>query len=172
MVKIWKGAILAGYHSLTGIQCWWEQIHCLRVSIAVKRHHDHNNSYKGKYFGKAGLQFKGLVYYCRGRKTAVCSQSWRRSQEYYILICRQQKETYWLGLSIYEIWKPPPPWHTSSNQATPIPTRHTFYCHSLTYESIRVTYPNHHTFSLLRTRESGSEQTRFFSFFFTVGMSN
>ena len=28
----------------------------LRVSIAVKRHHDHGNSYKGKHFTGASLQ--------------------------------------------------------------------------------------------------------------------
>jgi hypothetical protein len=30
----------------------------VRVSIAVKRGHDHSNSYKGKYFIKAGFQFQ------------------------------------------------------------------------------------------------------------------
>jgi hypothetical protein len=35
----------------------------LRVSIAVKRHHDHCNSYKGKHFIGAGLQFRGLIHY-------------------------------------------------------------------------------------------------------------
>jgi hypothetical protein len=29
---------------------------CLRISIAVKRHHDHCNSYKGKHLIGAGLQ--------------------------------------------------------------------------------------------------------------------
>ena len=40
----------------------------IRVSIAVKRHHDHGNSYKGKHFIGAGLQFRGSVYYHHGRK--------------------------------------------------------------------------------------------------------
>jgi hypothetical protein len=30
---------------------------CLRVSIAVKRHHDQGNSYKGQHLIEAGLQF-------------------------------------------------------------------------------------------------------------------
>jgi hypothetical protein len=32
---------------------------CLRVSIAMKRHHDQDNSYKGKHLIGAGLQFQG-----------------------------------------------------------------------------------------------------------------
>jgi hypothetical protein len=42
----------------------------VRVSIAVKRHHDRCNSYKGKHFIGAGLQFRGLVCYHRCRKHA------------------------------------------------------------------------------------------------------
>ena len=38
----------------------------IRISIAVKRHHDHSNSYK-EFIG-AGLQFRGLVHYHHGRK--------------------------------------------------------------------------------------------------------
>jgi hypothetical protein len=41
---------------------------CLRVSFAVKKHHDHNNFYKGKHLIQAGLQFRSLVYYCYGIK--------------------------------------------------------------------------------------------------------
>jgi hypothetical protein len=41
---------------------------CLRVSIAVKRHHDRSSSYKGKHLIGTGLQFRGLVHYHRGRK--------------------------------------------------------------------------------------------------------
>ena len=37
-----------------------------RVYIAVKRHHDHSNSYKGKHFIGVGLQY--LVHYCHGGK--------------------------------------------------------------------------------------------------------
>jgi hypothetical protein len=33
----------------------------LRVSFAVKRHHDHSNSNKGKQIIGAGLQFRGSV---------------------------------------------------------------------------------------------------------------
>ncbi|MGZ7186066.1 hypothetical protein ACXWN6_09700 [Streptococcus pyogenes] len=39
--------------------------HC---SIAVMRHHDHRNSYKGKHLSGAGLQFRGLVHCHRGEK--------------------------------------------------------------------------------------------------------
>ena len=38
------------------------------VSIAMKRHHGHSNSYKRKHLIGTGLQFRGLVHYCHGRK--------------------------------------------------------------------------------------------------------
>jgi hypothetical protein len=34
----------------------------------VKRHHDHGTSYNGKHLIEVGLHFRGLVYYCHGRK--------------------------------------------------------------------------------------------------------
>jgi hypothetical protein len=34
----------------------------------VKRHHDHDNTYKGKYFIVAGLQFRALVHCHHGGK--------------------------------------------------------------------------------------------------------
>jgi len=40
----------------------------VRFSVAMKRHHNHSNSYKGKHLIGAGLQFRGLVCYCHGRK--------------------------------------------------------------------------------------------------------
>jgi hypothetical protein len=40
----------------------------IRVTIAVKRHCSHRNSYKGRYLIGAGLQFRGLVHYHHGRK--------------------------------------------------------------------------------------------------------
>jgi hypothetical protein len=36
------------------------------ISLAVKRHHDHSNSYKEKHLIRAGLQFRGLVHYHLG----------------------------------------------------------------------------------------------------------
>ena len=36
------------------------------VSIAVKRHRDHGNSYKGKHLTGVGLQFRGSVHYHHG----------------------------------------------------------------------------------------------------------
>ena len=51
------------------------------VSIAVKRHPDHCNSYKGKYLiGAAHLHFRGSVHYHHG-DMAVCRQTrcWRSS---------------------------------------------------------------------------------------------
>lgn len=43
----------------------------LRVSTAVKRYHDHSNSYKGKDLVGAGLQFRGSVHYCMVRSKAA-----------------------------------------------------------------------------------------------------
>jgi len=40
----------------------------VRVFIAVKRHHDHCNSYKGKHLIVAGLQCRDLVHFCHGGK--------------------------------------------------------------------------------------------------------
>ena len=38
------------------------------ISIAVKRHHDQSNSYKGKHLTGAGLQFRSLVHCHYGGK--------------------------------------------------------------------------------------------------------
>ena len=44
-----------------------ERLHCLsHCSTAVKRHHGHDNSYKGKLLIEAGLQFRGLILYHHG----------------------------------------------------------------------------------------------------------
>ena len=41
---------------------------CLRVSIAVKRHHDHSNSYKGKHLIGVAYSFTGLAHFPHGRE--------------------------------------------------------------------------------------------------------
>jgi hypothetical protein len=38
--------------------------------ITVKRYQDHGNSYKGSHVIGAGLQFRGLAYYCHGNMQA------------------------------------------------------------------------------------------------------
>ena len=43
----------------------------VRVSIAVKRHHGHGKSYKGKHLIGAGLQFRGLGHYHHGGNESV-----------------------------------------------------------------------------------------------------
>ena len=40
----------------------------VRISIAMKRHHDHCNSHKGKHLIGSALQFGGLVHYHYSRK--------------------------------------------------------------------------------------------------------
>jgi hypothetical protein len=39
-----------------------------RVSISVKKHYDHGNSYKGKHLIEAGLQFRGIIHCHHGGK--------------------------------------------------------------------------------------------------------
>ena len=39
-----------------------------KVFAAMKRHHDHGNSYERKHLVGAGLQFRGLVHYLHGVK--------------------------------------------------------------------------------------------------------
>ena len=58
----------------------------VRLSFAVKRHHDHNNSYKGKHLIGVPYCFRGLAHYHHGRtwqhvgrqvgEASVCSTSW------------------------------------------------------------------------------------------------
>ena len=39
----------------------------VRVSVGVKRHHDHGNSYKGKHLIGTGLQFQSFSHYHHGK---------------------------------------------------------------------------------------------------------
>jgi hypothetical protein len=47
---------------------------CSYLPIAVKKHHDHDNSYKEKHFTGAGLQLRDLTFYCHGM--VACRQTW------------------------------------------------------------------------------------------------
>jgi hypothetical protein len=55
--------------------------------------HVHGNSYKGKHLIEAGLQFRGLVYPCHGRKhgSMQADMVLEKELEFYIWINRQQK---------------------------------------------------------------------------------
>jgi hypothetical protein len=44
------------------------EINLNRVSISMKRHHDHSISYKGKHLIGADLHFRGLGHYHHGKK--------------------------------------------------------------------------------------------------------
>lgn len=48
-----------------------EEVVSCRVSIAVKRYHDHSNSYKGKHLIRNGLWFRGSICSCHGWKHGV-----------------------------------------------------------------------------------------------------
>ena len=58
-----------------------------RVYIAVKRHHDHGNSYKGNHLIGAGLQFQRLeTWWCAGRHGAggeaeSATSDWQTAEE-------------------------------------------------------------------------------------------
>ena len=84
------------------------------------------------------------------RSMVACMQTWcrRRSWEFYILICRQQREIVnntGYSLSTGDL-KPTPQWHTSSNKATPpivpLPVDQTFKPMSLWGQG--QTYSNCH----------------------------
>jgi hypothetical protein len=96
----------------------------VRVSIAVKRHHDQGNSYKGHLIG-AGLQvwwFSPLPSW----QEHSSIQAGMVLEELRILYphpkeARSRLSPKWLGGS----QSPPPQWCTSSNKATPIPNKAT-----------------------------------------------
>jgi hypothetical protein len=64
--ELWKKEKVS--HRRLSALCLLTYIIWLRVSVAVKRHHHHGNSYKGKHLIGAGLQFRGLVHYHHGGK--------------------------------------------------------------------------------------------------------
>lgn len=55
-----SGVISVVFHSLVNT--------CLRISIAMKRHRDHRNSYKGKQLIRADLEVSSLVHNSHGGK--------------------------------------------------------------------------------------------------------
>jgi hypothetical protein len=92
------------------------------VSIALKRHHDRSNFYKGQYLIGAGLQFQRFsplsswqeAWQHSGRhgasEGAKSSTSWSEGNQEETNILRQLG-----GSSLC----PPPQWHISLNKATP-----------------------------------------------------
>jgi hypothetical protein len=71
----------------------------LSISIAVKRHHDHTNSYKGNMSLGLAYSFIGSVHCYHGRKCdSVQADMVLEEQRVYILIHRQQ-ETVSLGVA-------------------------------------------------------------------------
>lgn len=82
--------------------------HCLRVLVAVKRHLDHGNSYKGKLLIGAGLQFPTLSPWSSWCDMVTHRRTWCWSWESYILLSRQQEANCLSGhdLNIYEPSKP------------------------------------------------------------------
>jgi hypothetical protein len=89
---------------------------CLsQCSIAVKRHHGHGNSYKGKHLTGVGLLFWGSLHYQHDRETWCL----RRSSEFCIHISGSRKgETLSLEWAAWNL-QANPQWHASLNKATP-----------------------------------------------------
>ena len=93
----------------------------LRISMAVKRHHDHSNSYKGNIWG-GSLQLRGLVHlHHHGTKHGSIQTDMVLGMELRVqhLDPQAAEGECYTGPSI-SIWdlKAWPQWHTSSNKAT------------------------------------------------------
>jgi hypothetical protein len=64
----------------------------VQVFIAVKRHREHSNSYKGKHLIGAGLQFKGfslIIIMARNMVASRQTWGWKSSLDFYIQILMQ-----------------------------------------------------------------------------------
>jgi hypothetical protein len=61
----------------------------VRVSIAMKRHHDHSNSYKGKQLIRAGFQFQRFSLLLSWQH-ADRHGAREGAEEFYLLIHRQK----------------------------------------------------------------------------------
>ena len=66
----------------------------VRVSVAVKRHHGHDDSksYKRKHLIRAGLQFRGLVHHHHGGKHDSMQADMVLEKELKLLNLDQQAE--------------------------------------------------------------------------------
>lgn len=63
-------------------------MYCLRISIDIKRHHEHCNSNKKNFIEVEACSFRGLVSYYHGR-------TWQDADRHdagYILVRRQQEK--------------------------------------------------------------------------------
>jgi hypothetical protein len=99
-------------------QCSSENSVCLsQYSVAVKRYHDHSNSYKRKHLIRACLQFQGFSPWPLSREHGnIQTWCWRRS---YITIHGQEEERD-SGLSKgFWLLRAHSQWHIFSNIATP-----------------------------------------------------
>lgn len=100
-----------------------------RVSVVMKRHHDHDSSYKRKHLIGDGLQYQRLSPLSLPWAMAAYRQTWycRRNWIFYILIHRQQEVNCDTehGLSTrghkFHLHSDtlPPTKHTNFNKATP-----------------------------------------------------
>ena len=99
----------------------------VRVTIAMKRHHDHGNFYKEKIFNwdwSTGLEVWSIIIIARSTAALKHTWCWRRGWEFYIWIIRKRERDTRHSLSICNLTANQ--WHISSNKATPNPTRPTF----------------------------------------------
>lgn len=86
---------------------------CLsRVSMAVKRHHDHSNSYEEKYLTEVvTYSFRGSV------SMVVCRNMWHWKSNWESATSRRQQEVSWN--TKYRTSTFAPQWHASSSRVLP-----------------------------------------------------
>jgi hypothetical protein len=111
----------------------------IRISTAVKGHHDLGNSHKGKHLSEPGLQFRGSVLYHHDWKHGSMQVDTVLEKELRVLHLDLQaagRESDWAWLEYLSPQSPPPTavlpptrphllqqGHTYSNKATPTPTK-------------------------------------------------
>ena len=91
----------------------------LTIFIAVKRHHDHSNSYKENIWG-GSLEFRGLVHHHNGVKHGSIQTDMVLGMELRVQHIEQAAEEECHTGPSFSIWdlKAWPQWHTSSNNVT------------------------------------------------------
>jgi hypothetical protein len=100
----------------------WTLINLIKVSIAMKRHHNHGNSDKRKHFTGTDLQFRGLVHCHHGRdhETMQADLALERNQGVLHLDPQQQ------GLEHLKTVKPTVSETLPPNRPHPLQQGHTF----------------------------------------------
>jgi hypothetical protein len=108
------------------LKCFCLAFVLVEISTAVKRHHDHSNSYKGNHLIGVGLQFQ------RSSPLSSWHETWRHAGRHgtgkeaesstsSVTSRRNNCRPHWALLEHMRPPSPPPQWHTSC-KVKPIPT--------------------------------------------------